>query len=119
MPCRADAVRAQTDSSGVIHPLTEHWNGASWSVIPAVDPGGGQNSLYALRAVSSSSVYAVGQTGTAFPSQALVEHWDGTKWSQLASPAGAAESLTTLGVTGSDSALTIVGTGRAAPRPTP
>jgi len=38
-----------------------------------------------------------------------VEHWDGTKWSQLVSPAASTESLTTLGVTGSDSALTLVG----------
>jgi hypothetical protein len=65
--------------------------------------------LYALDAVSSNSVYAVGQTGTAFPSQALVEHWDGTKWSQLASPADPTESLTTLGITGSDTALTLAG----------
>ncbi len=78
-------------------------------MVPVVDPNGGGNILYALRAVSSNSVYAVGQTGTAFPSPALVEHWDGTKWSQLASPADATESLTTLGVTGSDTALTLVG----------
>ena len=73
------------------------------------DPNGGGNTLYALDAVSSNSVYAVGQTGTAFPSQALIEHWDGTKWSQLASPADPTESLTTLAVTGSDSSLTVVG----------
>ncbi len=103
------AVGVQFDGNGVVHPLTEHWNGSSWSVVPAVDPNVGGNTLYALRAVSSNSVYAVGETGTAFPSQALVEHWDGSKWSQLRSPADATESLTTLGVTGSDTALTLVG----------
>lgn len=103
------AVGVQTDASGVDHSLTEHWNGTAWSVVPAVDPGGGQNTLYALDAVSTSSVYAVGQSGTAFPSQALVEHWNGSAWSQLSSPPDATESLTTLGVTGSDSNLTIVG----------
>ncbi len=98
------AVGLQLDANGNSHPLAEHWNGTSWSVAPTVDPNGGGNALYALRAASSNSVYAVGQTGSAFPSQALVEHWDGTKWSQLASPADPAESLTTLGLTGSDTA---------------
>lgn len=103
------AVGVQLDANGGTHPLTEHWDGTSWTVVPAVDPNGGGNALYALDAVSSGSVYAVGQTGAAFPSQALVEHWNGSGWSQLASPADAAESLTTLGVTGSDAALTLVG----------
>jgi hypothetical protein len=103
------AAGVQFDANGVVHPLTEHWNGTSWSVVPAVDPGGGQNTLFAMHAVSSTGVYAVGQTGTAFPSQALVEHWDGTKWSQLPSPADPTESLTALGLTGSDTALTLVG----------
>ena len=103
------AAGAQQDSNGVFHPLIEHWNGTSWSVVPAADPNGLGNALYAIRAVSANSVYTVGQTGTAFPSTALVEHWNGTNWSSLPSPADAAESLTTLGVTGSDSALTLVG----------
>ncbi len=81
------AAGAQQDSNGVFHPLIEHWNGTSWSVVPAAE----------------------GQTGAAFPSTALVEHWNGTNWSSLPSPADAAESLTTLGVTGSGSALTLVG----------
>jgi len=103
------AVGLTLDANGGTHTLAEHWNGTSWSVVPAPDPNGGGNALYALNAVSSSSVYAVGQTGAAFPSQALIEHWNGKTWSQLAAPADAAESLTTLGVTGSDSSLSIVG----------
>ena len=103
------AVRLGERANGGTHTLAEHWNGTSWSVVPAPDPNGGGNALYALNAVSSSSVYAVGQTGAAFPSQALIEHWNGKTWSQLAAPADATESLTTLGVTGSDSSLSIVG----------
>ena len=103
------AVGVQLDANGGTHPLTEHWDGTSWTVVSAADPGGSGNALYALDAVSSGSVYAVGQTGAAFPSQALVEHWNGKTWSQLASPADSTESLTTLGVTGSDTALTLVG----------
>jgi hypothetical protein len=103
------AVGVQLDGSGGTHPLTEHWDGTSWTAVPAADPNGGGNALYALDAVASGSVYAVGQSGAAFPSQALAEHWNGKAWSLLASPADAAESLTTLGVTGSDTALTLVG----------
>ncbi|GDY33627.1 alkaline phosphatase family protein [Gandjariella thermophila] len=103
------AVGTQKDANGTFHPLTEHWDGSTWSVVSPVDPNGGGNTLYAVKAVASNSVYAVGQTGTSFPSKALVEHWDGTKWSQLPSPADTTDSLTTLGVTGSDTALTLVG----------
>lgn len=103
------AVGVRLDANGTAHPLAEHWDGTAWSVVSTPDPNGTGNALYALDAVSATSVYAVGQTGAAFPSQALIEHWDGTKWSQLASPADQAESLTTLGVTGSDISLTIVG----------
>jgi hypothetical protein len=103
------AVGLQRDANGVVHPLTEHWNGTAWSAVPAVDPNGGGGALYAVTAVSGTSVYAVGQDGTAFPSQALVEHWNGSAWSQLSGPADATESLTTLGVAGSDSALALVG----------
>jgi hypothetical protein len=103
------AVGDQRDSGGAFHPLAEHWDGSSWSVVPVVDPPGGSGIFYAIDAVSSNSVYAVGQTGTSFPSQALVEHWNGKAWSQLTSPADSTETLTTLGLTGSDSALTLVG----------
>lgn len=103
------AVGTQKDANGVFHILAEHWDGNSWTVSNAVDPNAGANTFYAVKAVSANSVYAVGQTGTSFPSQALVEHWDGHNWSLLNSPADPTNSLTTLGVTGNDSALTLVG----------
>jgi Phosphoesterase family len=103
------AVGTHKDANGVFHVLAEHWDGNSWTVSNAVDPNSGGNNFYAVKAVSANSVYALGQTGTGFPSQALVEHWDGHNWAQLNSPADATESLTTLGVTGNDSALTLVG----------
>jgi hypothetical protein len=101
--------RRQLRDYGVFHVLAEHWDGHSWTVSNAVDPNGGGNNFYAIKAVSANSVYAVGQTGTGFPSQALVEHWDGHTWSPLNSPADPIDSLTTLGVTGNDSALTLIG----------
>lgn len=104
------AAGEQTDAAGVWHTLIEHWDGSAWSVSPSVDPGASGDTVFALDAVSSSSVYAVGESsGTAFPDPALIEHWNGKAWSTLASPSDASESLMPYAVTGSDSALTVVG----------
>jgi hypothetical protein len=103
------AVGGQQDSTGVFHTLVEHWDGTSWSAVSVPDPNGGGNVLYAVAAVSAGDVSAAGQEGTAFPSQALVEHFDGKNWSLENSPADPTETLTTLGLTASGSALTIVG----------
>jgi hypothetical protein len=35
------AVGVTLDANDVSHPLTEHYNGSSWSVVPSVDPNGG------------------------------------------------------------------------------
>jgi Phosphoesterase family len=104
------AVGTEKDGNGVWHALTEHWNGSAWSVVPAVDAGSGGNNLYAVTAVSSTSVYATGQqSGTGFPSPALTEHWNGSSWSVLSTPADSAGSDLPLGVTGTDSLLNVVG----------
>jgi len=103
------AVGAQQDSSGVWHTLTEHWDGSSWSVVPAVDVGSTGNHFYAVKAVASNDVYAVGQSaGAGFPNTALIEHWDGKRWKVVASPADPATALP-LGVTATSSSLTVVG----------
>jgi len=104
------AVGADQDAAGLWHTLTEHWNGSAWSTVPAVDAGASGNQFYAVTAVSSNSVYATGQqSGSGFPSQALVEHWNGRSWSVLPTPSDPTETLTPYGITGSDSALTVVG----------
>jgi hypothetical protein len=103
------AVGGQQDANGTWKSLTEHWDGSSWSVVASQNPGTA-DLLYAIKAVSPSSVYAVGQQSTAFPNSLLLEHWDGKRWSLLAPPADASESLSALGVSGTDAALTVVGT---------
>src|SRR5262249_44197537 len=88
------AVGGDQDANGVWHTLTETWNGASWSIVPAVDAGTAGNQFYAVTAVSSTSVYATGQqAGAGFPSQALTEHWNGSAWSVLATPSDSSETL--------------------------
>jgi hypothetical protein len=103
------AVGTQQDSNGVFHTLTEHWDGSSWSVVNAVDAGQNGNQLYAVKALATNNVYAVGQqAGAGFPSQALIEHWDGKSWSVVSSPADASTALP-LAVTATASSLTFVG----------
>jgi hypothetical protein len=67
-----------------------HWNGTSWSQIPAghLRFGG----VGPLTALSPANVWAVG-TGPGVPTggfsahpTAVIEHWDGTSWSVIPSP---------------------------------
>lgn len=103
------AVGAQQDANGLWHTLTEHWNGSQWSVVNAVDAGQNGNQFYAVKALASNNVYAVGQqAGLGFPSQSLIEHWNGKSWSVVTSPADASSALP-LGVTATKSSLTVVG----------
>ena len=103
------AVGAQQDGNGLWHTLTEHWNGTAWSVVNAIDAGSNGNQFYAVKALATNNVYAVGQqSGVGFPSQALIEHWNGKSWSVISSPADAASALP-LGVTAAASTVTLVG----------
>ena len=104
------AVGAEQDAGGMWHTLTEHWDGSAWSVVKALDAGPNGNQFYAVKAIASNSVYAVGQqAGTEFPDQGLVEHWDGTAWSIVSSPFDASATALPLGVTATASLLTVVG----------
>jgi hypothetical protein len=104
------AVGADQDANGLWHTLTEHWDGSAWSVVNAVDAGSNGNQFYAVKALASNNVYAVGQqAGAGFPNQALIERWNGTAWSVVASPADASASALPLGLTATASALTVVG----------
>jgi hypothetical protein len=104
------AVGAEQDANGLWHTLTEHWDGSAWSLVNAVDAGSSGNQFYALKALASDDVYAVGQeAGAGFPNQALVEHWNGKSWSVVSSPSDASVSPLPLGVTATSSTLTFVG----------
>ena len=104
------AVGAEQDANGLWHTLTEHWNGSAWSVVNAVDAGSSGNHLYAVKALATDDIYAVGQqAGAAFPNQALVEHWNGKTWSVVSSPSDASASALPLRVTATSSTLSFVG----------
>jgi hypothetical protein len=69
--------------------LIEHWDGASWSVIPSPNPAGKTYVvLNGVAAISASDIWAVGHAGDpgSIPLQTLTQHWDGTSWSIIPSP---------------------------------
>jgi hypothetical protein len=104
------AVGAEQDGSGLWHTLAEHWDGADWSVVPAVDAGSNGNQLYAVKALAANDVYAAGQqAGPEFPGEALIEHWDGREWKLVPSPATPSATVLPLGIEATPSHVTIVG----------
>jgi hypothetical protein len=77
--------------------VVEHWDGASWSIVPAASfPG----ILYAITALGPNNIWAVGTQE--YPGPMLIEHWDGAAWTaryQLAAGrfGGNLRSITALG----------------------
>jgi hypothetical protein len=75
------------NTTGVTQALTEHWNGAQWSVVPSPSPGSTNNELLSVAAISATDVWAVGFTSNNSPNdQTLIEHWNGTQWRVAPSP---------------------------------
>src|SRR5439155_3588006 len=60
--------------------LTERWDGSAWRVLPSPNPSGDTlpNRLYSVAAVSTTMVWAVGETG--FPGRSLILRWNGSAW---------------------------------------
>ena len=84
------AVGDAEDSFFSQNTLTEHWNGTQWSIVPSPNPGGAAGAphyLYAVAAVSTNDVWAVGtDLNASNVTQTLILHWDGTSWSVVPSP---------------------------------
>jgi hypothetical protein len=82
-----------TATSGSNQPLIQHWNGTSWTNVPAPSPVPGcqdgniqwaGNTLNGVAAVSGTDVWAVGHT--CYTMKTLAEHWNGSAWSIVPSP---------------------------------
>ena len=79
--------------NGTASPHTMHWNGTSWSIVPAPD-GGTYNSLYSVAGSASNDVWAVGSYLLNGDENILAMHWDGTAWSLNApTPGGLNEAF--------------------------
>jgi hypothetical protein len=104
------AVGATQDAHDTWHTLAVHWDGDELGVVPTPNPGATGNLFYALSAVSSTSVYAIGQRAdTGFPGKALVEHWDGKDWDVVPIETDPGGTDIALGVTATESTVTVVG----------
>lgn len=69
------AVGGSDGSGSAYNSLVEHWDGTSWSIVPAASfPG----VLYAVVTLGPDNVWAVGTEN--YPGRGLIEHWDGTTW---------------------------------------
>lgn len=66
--------------------IAEHWNGSTWSAVPTPNGPGGGSDLFAVTAIASNNVWAVGQLFAASTNNTLVEHWDGSSWTIVPSP---------------------------------
>jgi hypothetical protein len=71
----------QTDRN-VFRTLTEHWDGKTWRIVASPSGAGVQAGLLSVAALSSTNVWAGGDSGAA----TLIEHWTGTHWTVVSSP---------------------------------
>gem|GEM_PF-1338004 len=71
--------------------LTEHWDGATWTVIPSpsIERIGAylaDNQLVDVVAIAPNDVWAVGTATTIVSGEALTLHWDGAQWTIVRNP---------------------------------
>lgn len=68
--------------------LIQHWDGASWSLVPSPNTGTNHsNVLRAVSCVSANDCWAIGMSSEpGSPQRTLVLHWDGTAWTRVDSP---------------------------------
>jgi hypothetical protein len=88
------AVGYSTDSNFNNRPLTIHWNGAAWSIVPS--PTVNDDILFGVDAVASNDVWAVGRSQE--EARTLTLHWNGSAWSVVPSPNDSTEDNVLFGV---------------------
>ena len=66
-------VGSTKDAVHAIRTGAEHWNGSSWSQIPAPDVGTGANQLNGVDALASNNVWAVGYSTSSGRQRTLIE----------------------------------------------
>ncbi|HEX9547417.1 MAG TPA: hypothetical protein VF942_08780, partial [Acidimicrobiales bacterium] len=72
----------RTTDNNVDNTLILHYNGTTWSIIPGFNPSGTSNTLYSVKALSTTLAYAVGDYRDANGrDHTLIEKWDGAVWS--------------------------------------
>ena len=66
-------------------PLSLHWNGSTWSVVPVrLGDGLSSEKLTAISGIAGDDVWVVGDGKGIFTNQtfATIRHWDGARWTE-------------------------------------
>jgi IPT/TIG domain-containing protein len=72
---------SRPDNSSARQSLTEHWDGTAWSVVANPQVASASNSLFAVAAITSTDMWAVGVSVLSSTQWiSLVMHYDGTSW---------------------------------------
>jgi hypothetical protein len=79
-------VGSTKDTTHAIRTGAEHWDGSSWSQVPAPDVGTGANELNGVDTLASNDVWAVGYSTSSGRQNTLIERWNGTQWRIVTSP---------------------------------
>ncbi|MEO5721020.1 MAG: dockerin type I domain-containing protein [Chthoniobacterales bacterium] len=75
------AAAGGTDGSASSRTLAMHWNGASWTITPTVNPATSGNQLKKVIALASNNVWSLGGDG-----QSYTLRWDGANWLHIPLP---------------------------------
>jgi hypothetical protein len=76
----------EINTSGDARTFAEHWNGTKWTLLTSTfNPNPFFSLLFAVTAVSSNDVWAVGTYDSA-GLMPLAEHWNGSTWSWVSMP---------------------------------
>ncbi len=65
--------------------LLEHWDGASWTIIPGAPTEPADVQLFAVAAIAPNDAWAFGHGGSP-NTEPLIEHWNGSAWSVVPAP---------------------------------
>ena len=92
------AVGADEDSSGTYSMLSEHWNGAGWSILSTPSPrsGGKFRALFSVSCPSLTTCTAVGYEQTPYGYSTVAERLNGTAWTVQPTPNPAGKAYTEL-----------------------
>ncbi len=87
-PDRIWAVGHVWEPHAQVRSLIEHWNGVTWTRVPADDMPDAGHALSDVAAVGAADVWAVGTFANAENSGPVAQHWDGVRWTRVPLPPG-------------------------------
>ncbi|WP_223863301.1 hypothetical protein [Streptomyces sp. 5-10] len=91
------AVGRTTDGADGPAPLIRHWNGSTWTDVPAASTDGKAAQLDKVAAAAPDDAWAAGTLADNTSAPIVLQHWDGTKWTKVGHAAPAEGSLSFVG----------------------